>query len=473
MGRVVTRGLGRRGDSDDSDGAPQRRRPTASARRRRVPVIVDDHVPTIPADSAAVPEDTDEPEGFPGGPKDPTVLTEYADHVAANVWFGQERPDLKLSSHERKVHNLGRLVPTIEDMVAGTRLSPLIACSIDTDDRGLISSFVERWHWETSSFHLPVGDASITLDDVASLLHLPIVGEFHDFQPLRTDEAVLLLVELLMVSAEVAMAKTGQCGGPYIRLQWLRDVYQCRCQTQHWIVAARTYVLHLLGCTLFANKSVTHVHVVHLEVLRDLNLAGWYAWGAVGLIHMYDQLNDVNLSTSRQLAGYITLLQCWIYEHFSSVAECNANSNYDKVSPRACRWIAIKKTVKKLRWGPVVVRYRPERVMRQFGYVQCIPAHPVHSWVSYDDVDDTWTHYSDHLVAVGDLCVVPDPDADKPRHAVEVCHAITEALEQHLNAPDTSTHEEVIQKCLRIARGVTEDRNVYVRSRRRRRMDQQ
>jgi len=38
-------------------------------------------------------------------------------------------------------------------------------------------------------------------------------------------------------------------------------------------------------------------------------------------------------------------------------------------------------------WGPVVVRYRHERVMRQSGYVECIPAHPVHSWVSYDDMD--------------------------------------------------------------------------------------
>ena len=118
--------------------------------------------------------------------------------------------------------------------------------------------------------------------------------------------------------------------------------------------------------------------------------------------------------------------------------------------------------------------------MCQLGYVQCIPAHPVHSWVSYDDVDDTWTHYSDHLEAAGDLCVVSgqcapdyidwffvishpfmtapqtnpprdayamqpshipheaaptsthaDPDADEPRHAVvsvtiwlDVCHLL-------------------------------------------------
>ena len=43
LGRVIAIGLRRR-DGDDSDGVPQRRRPTASAHKRRVPVIVDDVV---------------------------------------------------------------------------------------------------------------------------------------------------------------------------------------------------------------------------------------------------------------------------------------------------------------------------------------------------------------------------------------------------------------------------------------------
>ncbi|KAH1249836.1 hypothetical protein GmHk_05G013115 [Glycine max] len=333
------------------------------------------------------------------------------------------------------------------------------------------------------------------LDDVAALLHLPIVDALHDFQPLRTDEAVLLLVELFMVSPEVAMAKTGQCDGPYVCLQWLRDIYQCRCQTRHWTAAARAYLLHLLSCTLFANKSTTYVHVVHLQALCDLTLAR-------------------RLNTNRQLVGYITLLQCWIYKHFLSVVECNADPDYDEVSPRACRWIATKKTMKKVstamyrqcldrlqiphvRWGPIVVKYRLKRVMRQFGYIQCIPAHPVHPWVSYDDVDDTWTHYSDHLATADDPCVVPGPkvrypsgpesdipqvsddpvrsDVDEPRHAVEACDAIAERLERHLSlgvvTSGTSTYE-VIKECLKIARSVTQDHIVYVRSRHRHRMDQ-
>jgi len=125
---------------------------------------------------------------------------------------------LKLISHGRKVQKFGRPAPEIEGLVAATGLSPLIACLVDTGDRGLISAFVERWHKETSNFHLPVEELTITLDDVASLLHLPIIGAFYSFEPLHVDEAVLMLVELLEVSGEEARAKTTQCHRAYIHL---------------------------------------------------------------------------------------------------------------------------------------------------------------------------------------------------------------------------------------------------------------
>ncbi|KAH1229551.1 Protein MAIN-LIKE 1 [Glycine max] len=358
LGHVTGRGVGR-GDRDDFDDAPQRRRPTASARRQRVvvtavhdelvihaldveadvfsddpmaPADVEDIVAEIPADTGAEATE-DEHEGFPSGPSDPSVLTQYANHVAYSVWTGEERPELKLSSHGRKVHSLGRHVPAIEGLVAGTGLSPLIACSVDIGDRGLLSSFVERWHREASSFHFPVGELTITLDDISSLLHLPVVGDLHAFQPLHVDDAVQILVDLLMVSAESVRAEIAQCHGPYVSLQWVRDIYEHRCQASHWTAATHTYLLHLLGCTLFANKSATNVHVVYLEALRDLSQTGRYAWGVAAQVHMYDQLNDASISSSRQL----------------DVADSTADQEYDEDSLRACRWIVTKKTVKSIR----------------------------------------------------------------------------------------------------------------------------
>ena len=34
-------------------------------------------------------EAVDDAEGFPGGPCDPSVLTDYGDHVAVIVWNGE------------------------------------------------------------------------------------------------------------------------------------------------------------------------------------------------------------------------------------------------------------------------------------------------------------------------------------------------------------------------------------------------
>ena len=125
-----------------------------------------------------------------------------------------------------------------------------------------------------------------------------------------------------------------------------------------------------------------------------------------------------------------------------------ADLDYDEVSPHACQWIATKATLKsiststyrqrldglripnvcwmpygehrpvrefdliscfsgQLRWGSVVVRHWPERVMRQFRYVQRIPTEAVDLWVSFEGIDDRWMYYSDHLAPAGEICVVP------------------------------------------------------------------
>ncbi|KAL5193661.1 Protein MAIN-LIKE 1 [Glycine soja] len=411
----------------------------------------------------------------------------------------------------------GRPAPEIEGLVAASGLSPLITCSLDTGDRKQMSAF----HKETSSFHLPVEEVTITLDDVPSLLHLPIL--------LHVDDAFKMLVELLKVNVAEARAETIQCHDSYVRLSWLCDVYEMKIEVCHWIVAVRAYLLHLLGCTLFANKSATHVHVVFLDALRDLTQSGGYAWGVAALVNMYDNLNDASKSTTRQLAGYITLLQCWIYGYFPSVGSAVPAKDYDerrillvstyrrrldRLTPDVVCWIPYgdHRSFRELGWGPLTVIHRPERVIRQFGYIQTILPHPVASSLFVEEIDDRWMQFGEYIALVGQLCAVPghcSPDymdwfymishpfmspaqpGDLPRVSpqpmaaaapneadIDVHHdgfvAIDYKLERLLNLRILIEGTEaytVVEECMGIARSYFGQPTVGHRLRRRRRMD--
>ncbi|KAL5134526.1 Protein MAIN-LIKE 1 [Glycine soja] len=462
LGRAIGRLVGRdRPDDQDAADVPERHRPTASARRLRAHQMtaeghdmaedvadMTDDVPELAAEAPEMRADIqgadggegsdadDAAEGFPGGPRDPSVLTSFAEHVAHAVWSGQERPDLKLVSHGRKVALIGRPVLEIEGLVAATGLSPLIDCSVITGDPGLISAFVERWHGETSTFHLPVGKLMITLDDVSSLLHLPITGALHSFQALSTEEAIFLLTELLEVSVEEARAETTLTRGAY---------------------------------------SATYVHVVHLDAFRDLAQSGGYAWGVAALVHMYDQLDEACRTTTRQLAGYLTLLQ-----HFPSVHQCVTDDTYQETSPRASRWLTSKAHMKgiigapyrarcdgltvtdvswlpytehrgvrafqeissfqgQLRWGPMVVTARPERVS--------IPPPPVSARLSHDQIDDMWMQFAEHLLPAGQLCLVlGQVSADYMEWFFRISHPFmipTQAGDQPRDAPATDLEDYI------------------------------
>ena len=115
LGRAIGRLVGRdRPDDQDAADVPERRRPTASARKQWVHQMtaegrdmdedvadMTDDVPKLAAEAPEMRADVegadraegsdadDAAEGFPGGPRDPSVLASFADHVAHAIWSGQ------------------------------------------------------------------------------------------------------------------------------------------------------------------------------------------------------------------------------------------------------------------------------------------------------------------------------------------------------------------------------------------------
>ncbi|XP_068475266.1 protein MAINTENANCE OF MERISTEMS-like [Phaseolus vulgaris] len=434
-------------------------------------------------------------EGYPGGPLDKSLLVNYEHHVARQLWNGLDRGELKVVSHGRKINKLGEPHERIQAAVELSGLGGLLHASYESLDRGLLCAFVERWHAETNSFHLSVGEMTITFDDVSNLLHLPIVGQFYTQETLDSDSANDLLVESLRVDRALASEETRHCRGAHVRLSWLRDVYGDACSRRQWTVAARAYLLHLVGCTIFADKSVTSVSVFYLGFFVDLRLTGGYSWAAAALTHMYEQLGDRSYANTKQLAGYATLL---LYDAGKGTSIVVVRSQLDTLTSAS------------IRLGNWTQLHMPERVLCQYGYTQIIPCNPSvlgHGHPDTNEIDRRWLHFNDYVI--NDYAIAPHPDAciqeymawfravlhpyvintdedDRPvpvpsdardhetvpshpeesHPALGICRRITETLQPLLDHGDVvegSPVWEGIQAAIMLARGATDERVVYVR----------
>ncbi|CAI0444074.1 unnamed protein product, partial [Linum tenue] len=75
------------------------------------------------------------------------------------------------------------------------------------------------------------------------------------------------------------------------------------------------YLLLLLGSTLFVDKSRDRVRSVVNLFLDELEEVDQYSWASATLTWLYRYLGQ---ASQAGVAGCLTLLQCWIYEYFSS-----------------------------------------------------------------------------------------------------------------------------------------------------------
>ena len=194
-----------------------------------------------------------------------------------------------------------------------SRLAPLVTASYRSFNNIIVSGFVERWQPETNTFHMPFGEMTITLDDVASIIGIPVTGRTVSYNDrMAYEEAQALLVDALGVESIEAHDELIQVRGQSVRLKWLREKFGGITDNNGKEMvdcAVRAYLLYLLGCTLFTDKSGTRVPIIFLTHLVDLANVHSYAWGIAALTYLYRQLGLATRHEVKQIAGYLTLLE--------------------------------------------------------------------------------------------------------------------------------------------------------------------
>ncbi|XP_072072133.1 serine/threonine-protein phosphatase 7 long form homolog [Arachis hypogaea] len=207
-------------------------------------------------------------------------------------------------------------------------------------DEPLVSAFVERWRPETHTFHMPFGECTITLQDVAYQLGLPVDGDY--VSGCLTDFHLYIeggrpawqwFHELLSV-----LPPENQVQKFAVNCTWFQETFaECPDGADEETVRrfARAYIMMLLGTQLFADKSGNRIHIRWLPYVARLEEMGRYSWGSAALAWLYRCMCRVANRHVVKLAGPLQLLQSWIFWRFPTLRP----SGYDEISwPLASRW---------------------------------------------------------------------------------------------------------------------------------------
>jgi len=190
----------------------------------------------------------------------------------------------------------------------------------------------ERWHQETSSFHMLVGEITITLDDVTCLLGNPVARRLIQEDDLDQDHGVDLMVTHLLFLVEEAVQQVSDNSGVCVTYTTLKERYEHllnRCNhlmgedlseeeeelSRIRPVCVKVFLLLFLGYTLFAGKNSKTINLLWMLTIRDLANIGTWSWSVMRLAFLYEQLNLTSSEHVGSIGGYITLLMV-IYFYF-------------------------------------------------------------------------------------------------------------------------------------------------------------
>lgn len=272
------------------------------------------------------------------GPISDEVLYNQHCHRSATVSGPEGNERITVVDHAREHQNWKLLDPRVRQLV---RRAGFLHCSELRWlrlDWYLITSLIERWRPETNTFHMRMGEMTITLQDVAVLMGLQVDGR-----------AVCYEVQPLVSWGDFMIQNMGRCAtrkrdkqGSTVKLAWLRKTYRnvpasATPQRIEW--AARAYILHMIGTLLFPDSSKSEVHLRWLIHLVNFDICGELSWGSAVLAHLYEQMSKAALKKTRQLAACCTLLQAWAWERLSiGRPRLLRQFDFDNSRPLACKW---------------------------------------------------------------------------------------------------------------------------------------
>ncbi|KAF7131861.1 hypothetical protein RHSIM_Rhsim09G0099200 [Rhododendron simsii] len=414
------------------------------------------------------------------GPRDGSILHLQQHHRSRKVWEADVSDIwIIVRSAKKGIRALPWPSPPVLELIRRARLEGLYSLPFVSMDLGLITALLEQWRPETHTFHLRPGESTITLQDVEVLLGIPVEGK------VVTGNTNLKPCDLCKRLLGKQPTEDLDINGMKVKASWLNDRFTGQVEegADPEVVArqVRGYLLLLMGETIFVDHSSMlqsfvenisnvqrrafifasiydlkggYVYLANLERLENFDEAGMYSWGSGALANLYHNLCHGCKAGTKQITGCFILLQVWAWERWEDVFHSPDLATHlvgpyryhlDIQRQDEVIWTSyseeLLESLLEYCWaGRAVWRanvpliyyatcqyHQPERVMRQFGFHQCIPPpsrslDPSHGktlqsgaldWAfKYRTIIEVWNNRLNLVVPPGDIDLVDYPFDD-------------------------------------------------------------
>ncbi|RYR21576.1 hypothetical protein Ahy_B03g066887 isoform D [Arachis hypogaea] len=197
--------------------------------------------------------------------------------------------------HIRHLHQIDSYDNRVEEQLKASGFYYVSQIGRIVSHRPTVDALVERWRPKMHTFHLPYGECTITLEDVAMILGL------------RTDG--------LPVTGSTDHSTSGlenECLAQFVS----KEIY------------VKCHIMCLFGTTLFSDKSGISVHWKYLPLLRDFSQIHKFSWGSACLAHMYRSLCRASRYDCKDMDGPLALLLVWAWIRMPTIGPLPVDTSF-------------------------------------------------------------------------------------------------------------------------------------------------
>ena len=251
------------------------------------------------------------------GPVDEDVLWAQKFHISQHAWNDTEPRKLQIRRAVPTYQGRHTIPPQIIPILEQTGFYGVCSMAYINIDSALIQAFIERWRPETHTFHMRFGELTITLQDVAMLIGLPVNG-LPIFGPVTADW------EDMVEACLGFRPEVDDMHGSTLKFKYFNrhfsDITPYLGSIEDLHRFTRAWILRFLGGVIFVDKNSTRVHLKFLPLLADLSQTRNYSWGGAALAYLYREMCNATNVNVNSIGGMVLLIQLWAWERFRCVS---------------------------------------------------------------------------------------------------------------------------------------------------------